>query len=212
MLGRSTVPRGPEGPAHAKRAPTACAALAGPACRPDSPHGRPVLLRVWGTVRRGFQQSFCPPPVPRGGSKQCPCSKARVQATHTSIFRAWICLDTQAYFASRHTLLLHISIFEFVTKIKFRKEKMRLYAATIWPLRHPAWPPFITRAPASLVLACSPAAATICVAACHYEVWPASPASSTASALSRRAGNVRRRGQGQLALAKLPDCLLTPSN
>ena len=115
MLGRSTVQRGPEGPAHAKRAPTAWAALAGPACRPDSPHGRPVLLRVWGSVRRGFQQSFCPPPVPRGGSKQCPCSKARVQATHTSIFRAWICLDTQAYFAYRRTLLLHISIFEFVT-------------------------------------------------------------------------------------------------
>ena len=42
--GRRTVPRGPEGPVHA-RAPTVCAALAwpGPACRPVSPHGRPMI-------------------------------------------------------------------------------------------------------------------------------------------------------------------------
>jgi hypothetical protein len=85
---------------------------------------------------------------------------------------------------------------------------MRLYAATIWPLRHPAWPPFITRAPASLVLACSPVAATICVAACHHEV----PASVQASALSRHAGHVRPGGQDQLAMAELPVCVLTPSN
>jgi hypothetical protein len=51
--GRRTVPRGPEGPVHA-RAPTVCAALAwpGPACRPVSPHGltgRPS----WAIVRTG---------------------------------------------------------------------------------------------------------------------------------------------------------------
>lgn len=42
--GRRTVPRGPEGPVHA-RAPTVCAALAwpGPACRPVSPHGWPMI-------------------------------------------------------------------------------------------------------------------------------------------------------------------------
>ena len=40
--GRRTVPRGPEGPVHA-RAPTACAALAWPACRPVSPHGWPMM-------------------------------------------------------------------------------------------------------------------------------------------------------------------------
>ena len=40
--GRRTVPRGPEGPVHA-RAPTVCAALAWPACRPVSPHGWPMM-------------------------------------------------------------------------------------------------------------------------------------------------------------------------